>query len=403
MVIDLNALENLTLNYGKGFEKISTNGENEGITDNDIYVINENSHNIFYLKGITIEGKTYYTNQDKDSEKVNLRYVEGIKIPEGYTYKGKESGKITIVCDTDNTTYEWTNYDEGMDIDNQITFEGKNDLDNNQQTKDNFIESAKAYNGYYQSVQNEGTDEKKSVIYLSLSENAENAWSSVYEEEGIYIDENNHTAYIPKGFKVSKLPNMNNIKKGLVIEEENTKNQYVWIEVPKNITENAVTGVQIENALKEYANAFTESEYEDNWYDGCGITNENAYNELKQEMLQSIKLNGGFYIARFEAGTTGGARSSGSSASSFEEIRNQYGEPVSQKGKNLYNYLNVAQAQKLASNSNSGIVDEKSQPYKKSLMFGIQWDLVCKFIQETGTLSLSQIKIDSSKCNFKYI
>lgn len=55
------------------------------------------SHNIFYLDGIKIDDKTYYTNQDKDSEKIDLRYVDGIKIPDGYTYEGRDtSNNITI-------------------------------------------------------------------------------------------------------------------------------------------------------------------------------------------------------------------------------------------------------------------------------------------------------------------
>ena len=38
----------------------------------DVYIINENSHNIFYLKGIKIEDKIYYTDTtEKDTAKVN--------------------------------------------------------------------------------------------------------------------------------------------------------------------------------------------------------------------------------------------------------------------------------------------------------------------------------------------
>ena len=47
-IIDLNAIENLTLNY-----KITD--END-----DVYVINEDTHTIYYPQGLTIKEETYY-------------------------------------------------------------------------------------------------------------------------------------------------------------------------------------------------------------------------------------------------------------------------------------------------------------------------------------------------------
>ncbi len=52
-VIDLKKLENLTLNYGKNYQSSSSS--------NDVYIINEQSHNIYYAKGITLDNKIYYT------------------------------------------------------------------------------------------------------------------------------------------------------------------------------------------------------------------------------------------------------------------------------------------------------------------------------------------------------
>lgn len=68
-VIKLDLLDNLTLNYGKDYEKIK-NGEvttQEGVNNlQDLYIINADSHNIFYVKGITIDNQTYYTDYTKD-------------------------------------------------------------------------------------------------------------------------------------------------------------------------------------------------------------------------------------------------------------------------------------------------------------------------------------------------
>ena len=48
-IIDINSLENLKLK-----NKITGEGD-------DVYIINDISHTIYYAKGLMIEGKTYYT------------------------------------------------------------------------------------------------------------------------------------------------------------------------------------------------------------------------------------------------------------------------------------------------------------------------------------------------------
>lgn len=54
-VIDLTSLENVSLNYGKDFENITTNTE---LTD--VYIINEKSQTIYYPKGVEVDGSMYY-------------------------------------------------------------------------------------------------------------------------------------------------------------------------------------------------------------------------------------------------------------------------------------------------------------------------------------------------------
>ena len=66
-VIDLAAIENLSLNYGLDYKNTTEDNSN---TKSDIYIINEQSHHIYYVKGIVFDNRTYYTN-DVDDE-VNL-------------------------------------------------------------------------------------------------------------------------------------------------------------------------------------------------------------------------------------------------------------------------------------------------------------------------------------------
>ena len=61
-IIDVKVLENLSLNYGKNI------GQNAGSDLDDIYIINEQSHKIYYPKGIKSGDKIYYTNDIDDIE-----------------------------------------------------------------------------------------------------------------------------------------------------------------------------------------------------------------------------------------------------------------------------------------------------------------------------------------------
>ena len=394
-VIDLKALENLSLNYGRGFE--STSGGTLP-QDKDVYIINANSHNIFYLHGIKVNSssgaKIYYTNQDKDTEVVNIRYIAGIKIPSGFTFKSGTSKNDFIIQDSLNNEYTWANTADGVyklttgdekyyiadsqEQSTQLKFDEENG-----QNAENLIKSAKEFDGFYYSKTT------GNVNYFSIAE--EDNWGKPYDSKLTYKDRNGDTAYIPKGFKISKLSSLNTINKGLVIKNDTTQDEYVWINVPDDVLANTRTLEEIENTLKEYAKDYREEGYEDTWYDGCGLTKQ-QYNDLKNKMLQSIKQNGGFYVGRYEAGTNK-ARTAGDSGETVETISvtNQYGNPLSQKDKYPFNFVTVAQAQGLSQR-----VKPSEADYETSLMFGIQWDLVCKFLEETGAKTYDEIDKDSS-------
>jgi len=115
-VIDLELLDNLTLNYGKDYESIRGNSsltQEEINRLKDIYIINEISYNIFYVDGIEIDNEVYYTNftiQTKDTKAVELKYIDRIRIPEGYTYvSGNKLTGITIRNNSTSQIYMWTN------------------------------------------------------------------------------------------------------------------------------------------------------------------------------------------------------------------------------------------------------------------------------------------------------
>ncbi len=145
--------------------------------------------------------------------------------------------------------------------------------------------------------------------------------------------------------------------KGIVIKDKNER-EWVWIEVPKtifttasNLPENS-TEEQLNAAIKAdliaYAGVYRKGSasqnenWSDTWYSGCGIDTPEKYTEMYNKMINSVYNNGGFWIQRSEDGR---------------------------------NNVTVATAQKYA--------DQMSPDGVKtsSLLFGIQWDLVCKYLE----------------------
>lgn len=554
-VIELSALEGLTLNFGREYETIKNMGtitqDGQALVNSlkDIYIINKNSHNIFYVAGVSGgDGKYYYTDDKNiDQEKIDLRYFEGVKIPDGFYYCGGNKQEGIVISDVQGDDLENTkqgnqfvwipvgNFEEfkrqdfreeianSEFITTQIT-EGKyyeassNGKDEGSKVEEMY-KSVKINKGFYiaryesgetpsskknnipktnikwedaikvaesfakdqryTSVQstlcygvqwdaimrnlNKGTQQEKDYIknstgignyqtggkqttgnnnyqikniydlagnvkewtmeqngvngkiarggsyqeqgntnsvairsinnggvesndtgyrialYLNITEGN---WSEKYDKTGIYKDEDGEQVYIPQGFRVSLSPYQNKISNGLVIKQDATGDEYVWIKVPKEILENRVEDIQIEEALKEYTKEYRQQGYDDVWYNGCGL-DEIKYNELKSKMLQSIKTNGGFYIGRYEAGLVN-AKTSGNTSETADSIQVTNGLPVSQIDKYPYNYITCNQAQNLVQKLEIG-------NYSKSLMFGIQWDLVCKFLETTQAKTIEQM------------
>ncbi len=175
------------------------------------------------------------------------------------------------------------------------------------------------------------------------------------------------------------------LETGLVIRDT-AGNEYVWVEVPKLASVYPTAGIsikdftdeeyqKIENDLYTYASTYRNGTSATDTYssqDATGLSS-TEYVELKHKMLKSVYQHGGFYISRYEAGTA-------TKTSSNMSIQNLV--PMSQANRYPINWVTCSQAQALASKvSTNG--------YSGSLLFGIQWDLVQKYIEakavEQGT------------------
>ena len=288
-IIELDEIENLTLNYGEDFKQITdVMTDEEASQFEDLYIINETSLNIFYVEGIRVDNDWFYTdyNADKvDTVAVELRYFDGVQIPEGFYYVG-------------------------------------------------------------------GT-----------------------KEEGIVISDN-----------------IEDVNKGTSHEVAKTLkgNQFVWVPVEND------------NDFKRYAG----------YYNGTlqDISNytepyENGYEEEDLEynkMLESVLNNNGFYVSRYEAGTTATtARTSGSGITDGV---------VSRQGAYVYNYISWSENM----TSDQGGAVQKAKEFARengyetvtsTLIYGVQWDAIMQWIDsgyknEDGTLT-SFVADSTGKGNYE--
>ena len=195
--------------------------------------------------------------------------------------------------------------------------------------------------------------------------------------------------YLPTGFEQVSGTDLDS---GLTIQDK-TGNQYVWIEVPQttevyktaglsitNFTEEEYTA--IETDLHTYTTDYRDgTSYKDEYYSGVGLTSD-QYANLKKAMLKSVYQNGGFYIGKYETGIENSPRTDGSESVSPTET------PVIKQNVYPYNWVTCSQAQTLSNNMESG-------NHTSSLMFGIQWDLILKYLETKG-ISQSDLKTDST-------
>ena len=179
---------------------------------------------------------------------------------------------------------------------------------------------------------------------------------------------------------------------GLVIKDSND-NEYVWVEVPTTIYDNTTYNnngakkpsnsedyTNIEACLKSYTKDYSDSNYSD--------TN-SKFTEQYQAMLKSVYTNGGFWIGRYEAGLEEGKdpRTSYVAISASDKL-------VVKPNMYPYNWITRDEAQILAQKMDYG-------DCKGSLIFGIQWDLTLKYIEEKTVEAVEEANKDTVRTDIK--
>ena len=224
-------------------------------------------------------------------------------------------------------------------------------------------------------------DELRRLTALEASTNLEN-----YP----YTDKNEDIATIPAGFAVSQVEGENIINDGLVVIDANG-NEFIWVPV------NDI------NDFKTYA-GYSSGELQSSVWDNCEEPYSNGYENEQTEyeaMKNSVLKYHGFYVGRYEAGTT---------AESGTGIR---GKLIIKQGVNVYNNIKWGNSM---TDPTGGAVEvakglyskEKENSVISTLIYGVQWDAIMTWIDpnyKTGSCdtNISFVANSTGKGNYSGI
>lgn len=126
-ILNLRLIDGITLNFGGGFFNI--NDEIDNYNDiTDIYIINEISHRIYYVDGIEVDSKKYYTiGEDKEiSNIIYVRTKEELEEIRNNVNSGKQSYEGYKIIQLNDIDLLGSSADEWIPIGTeQYPFKGK--------------------------------------------------------------------------------------------------------------------------------------------------------------------------------------------------------------------------------------------------------------------------------------
>ena len=164
-------------------------------------------------------------------------------------------------------------------------------------------------------------------------------------------------------------------------------NQFVWIPV------------EDDSLFKRY-DGYYEGEYDEGFINDCSEPYANGYSTEKSEydaMKASVLEHDGFYVGRYEAGTTNSGRTEESGITDKVVIK---------QGQYVYNYVGWSNSDDMT-NEKGGAVElsknfAKVNNYKSvtsTLIYGVQWDAIMNFIDPayaTGSCAEDSFVRDST-------
>ena len=229
-------------------------------------------------------------------------------------------------------------------------------------------------------------DEVGSIINKYANNNLK-VGQIVKGENKNYIDINGNIAVIPVGFKI--VPEYTDIAKGLVIEDEN-KNQYVWIPVG-NVNKSSTETIEIK--LDRYI--FDENSIStpqgkkviENYYQEELSNNLNGF-------ITSAKINGGYYIGRYEA-----SYASGSTVEDYKlqsQVSTAAANTMSYNKGTLWNNITQRDAAKVCKNM---YLDKAKHGVESDLMNSYAWDTAIEYIQKMENVNYARVNANGNENN----
>lgn len=373
-VIDLDKLEGIELNYGKDFEKAKQlEGEIADLLD--IYIINEESHVIYYPKGVKFDNKMYYTLVGDQSKISNEFQISEIELTGENNIEVGETTKLNfklIPGFVESNGVNWNSENEEIAT-----------------VDENGIVTGVSYGiTNITATLKENEEIKKSfeikVIYptVQISIIAEKN-STINGEVPSYSN-----PIIPKGFRAvdrtsgddtiletAKWGTKEGYKSGLVIEDEKA-NQYVWVPVDGEIIQlnryifNTDGTAKIVGTETKY-DIYVEQNLETAVYK---LEYGNKVAKDINKFIQSVEKNGGYYIARYEASY--GENGKVKSIKTTKLASLVTGNSPSEEGV-IWNNIKQTEAATLCQNTYS-----EEYGVESDLINSLAWDTALTFIQK---------------------
>ncbi len=237
----------------------------------------------------------------------------------------------------------------------------------------------------------------------------------VFDTKTPLEDEHGNVVQVPAGFKVAE-DSGDTVQQGIVIEDVSASgdaavqgSQFVWIPVGTFIKDDKSTSNEIilgrytfgdeatngeptlvqaayteeepENYLKHGDTEIIKSYYTElsEYREGVASDGTDGLNATAKDLagfVNSVRTNGGYYIARYEASFASGTsiddyKAASKESEGYSEASMSYTEGT------LWNFINQVDASKVAINTYSG-----SSSVKSDLMNSYAWDTAIVYIQE---------------------
>ena len=223
----------------------------------------------------------------------------------------------------------------------------------------------------------------------------ENGGSGPREVEGVTIPDGFYYVGGTKSEGIVISDKKEDLNKGTSHEVAKTLvgNQFVWVPVEDDSLFKRYDGYlngELENNNEEMPGIF----------DACSEPYASGYSTEKSEydaMEQSVLEHDGFYVGRYEAGTTNSERTKESGITD---------EVVIKQGQNVYNYVGWSNINNMINEKGGAVELSKGFAEAKgytsvtsTLIYGVQWDAIMNFIDSayaTGSCAEDSFVRDSS-------